>query len=256
MGEAPKFIEFYENQCCICFAPFWQKRRGRLRRTCSQACRQKLYLMRRSHLKEQESVEAVPSRAETKHKFRRTHQRVLTHCPVCGEEMSQAKRGRKRKTCSDRCRKWLWRYENPRCMVCGKTFKMPKFQKQQKYCSSRCRSHAWEAFKRTQEIAKRREALGNSRPFWMPRLGSGYRKEVFPEMIGETSAIWYEREPEANYEPPDPIEERRKAEAEEAEEVRKIQTEVADIKRRREEARIAKERHKTLWEDDTLWWEL
>jgi predicted nucleic acid-binding Zn ribbon protein len=192
MEENKQTIELYENQCCVCFMVIEQKKKGRLRRTCSAACRQKLYRMRHQKPKvDRPKKEIKPIGVVMK---------AGTHCPVCGKPMEQPERGRKRKTCSEKCRKRLWRQQTPRCLVCGKHFKIAKYQKEQKYCSEQCR---WRAVKMQQRQRQRERdyaELAGYRPEWLPRPGSGYRQEVIPWLDGEAAAVVREREPEPNYE--------------------------------------------------------
>jgi predicted nucleic acid-binding Zn ribbon protein len=234
-------IELYENRCCVCHVAFWQKPRGRLRRTCSAACRQKLYRMRHQKPKvERQQKEIKPIGVVME---------AGTHCPVCGEPMEQPERGRKRKTCSEKCRKRLWRQQNPRCLVCGKHFKMAKYQKEQKYCSEQCR---WQAAKLQQRQRQREQdfaELAGYRPEWLPRPGSGYREEMVPWEGDEQEAVVREREPEPNYE------RAMMTEAEKlAEQAAIAAEEQARALEQAEQARKARRLAWELLEDESKWW--
>jgi predicted nucleic acid-binding Zn ribbon protein len=139
MDDKRQVVEFVESRCAVCYAPIPQVRGGRLRRTCSDACRQKLYRLRKGRKKKREAATAPAKRPK------RT-------CPVCGKPLVQPATGRKRKTCSDRCRKRLWRRQHPRCLMCGKRFKMAKNKQEQMYCSKHCR---WRGLKLRQRQAQR-----------------------------------------------------------------------------------------------------
>jgi len=78
--------------------------------------------------------------------FRRHSEQTDRHCcPVCGKVVKQPERTRKKKYCSDECRK-LWWKENQAllkrtqavkiCLQCGKEYSTHK--KGQKYCSREC----------------------------------------------------------------------------------------------------------------------
>ena len=70
-------------------------------------------------------------------------------CPNCGERVDQAKRGRIKKFCSDRCR-YKWKNKHPKvenwrstrtavCLYCGREFTASREYKQlRKYCSHAC----------------------------------------------------------------------------------------------------------------------
>ncbi len=66
MGSDQQTVELFENRCCVCYVPIPQYRHGRLRRTCSAACRQKLYRMRQRPL-----IPATCGRFPFSHKGRR-----------------------------------------------------------------------------------------------------------------------------------------------------------------------------------------
>lgn len=239
-------VELYENRCCVCYVPLWQERKGRLRRTCSAACRQRLYRMRKGKRERKKKRAAGPTGAAFK--------RAGTVCPMCGGPMEQPARGRKRKTCSEKCRKRLWRRQNPRCLVCGKHFKMAKYRKEQHYCSEKCKKQAAH-YKKQQ--AKRERAWAEIawyRPEWLPRKGSGYREETIPWEAGEKEAVVREREPKPNYRPdPEAEEARRKAEEEAAE--AEFEAWVAEWK---EKTRIEEETRRLtddLLFDESKWWD-
>lgn len=247
MEDEPQTIELFENVCCVCFVPFWQERRGRLRRTCSHACRQELYRIRRGEKRKQArrkraEIEETPTKGARL-------PRIRTKCPVCGEPIAQPAHGRKRKTCSERCRKRLWRRTHPRCLMCGKRFRLAKWRKDWKYCSKHCR---WKGIKMMARARRREKAwakVASYRPFWMPRKGSGYRKEVIPWEAGEEEAVVREREPKPNY--------RREYETEEERLAARAAEWAAELKQMREESeRIEKARRlaQELLEDDTKWW--
>jgi len=187
MQDNQETIELFENQCCVCFVPFWQKRRGRLRRTCSRACRQKLYRMRRGDARPTAAASEVPE--EQRRVYGKRMPRIGTVCPVCQKPLEQPATGRKRSTCSERCRKRLWRWQHPRCLACGKRFVMAKWQKEQKYCSDRCRERAFKAQQRQRAREKAWAEAAGYRPEWMPRQGSGYREEIVPWESDEKAAV-------------------------------------------------------------------
>jgi ribosomal protein S27E len=252
MAEKRQTVELFENQCAVCYRVFVQRRGGRLRRTCSAACRQKLYRMR--HRKQVDEDQEKAGNEQPPEKEKRVFPRVETTCPVCGAALVQPWTGRKRKTCSESCRKRLWRQQNPRCLVCGKTFTPSRFQKEQKYCSAKCRGRAREALRRQRELARRREELGNYRPEWLPRPGSGYREEVVPWEGDEQEAVIRERKPEAIYrETPEEEEARRKAEEERLEAEWKAQAKAYREERRR--LREAERMGYDLLVDESKWWD-
>lgn len=191
MQDEQQSVELYENRCCVCYVPFWQIKGGRLRRTCSAACRQKLYRMRRG---EREKKGRKPPKL-----VRFSIRRPGATCPVCEGPMEQPAHGRKRKTCGQGCRMKLWRQQHPRCLICGRRFKLAQRRKEWKYCSKRCQ---WRAAKLQQQQRKREKAwaeVAGYRPDWLPRPGSGYREEMIPWEGEEKSAVIREREPEPNY---------------------------------------------------------
>ena len=194
MSGEQSTIEFYEHYCAVCHAPIQQVAGGRLRRTCSAACRQKLYRMRKGKAPRKRTAGAVQAVAPEA-----TRARVRTTCPVCGERLVQPPTGRKRKTCSERCRKRLWRRQHPRCLMCGKRFTMAWHQKEQKYCSPRCR---WRANKLQQRQAQREKAITAAavyRPDWLPTPGTGYREERIPWEGEEDEAVLWQRKPRPHY---------------------------------------------------------
>jgi hypothetical protein len=261
-------VELFENRCCVCFVPIPQYRHGRLRRTCSAACRQKLYRMRRKPITYDTPNERVTcasptgspdgSRGEGRmDSGKEARRRAAQVCPACGGPISQPARGRKRKTCSARCRQRLWRRRNPRCLVCGKHFKMAKRQREQKYCSKQCKWRAGNAWQRQRERAKARVEMAHYRPEWMPRAGSGYRREAIPWEGGEAAAVVAARKPEPNYwernlwedgaQGAGEDEAARRAEAERQAQMAEREKE---LRRQREARRVAYE----LLEDESKWW--
>lgn len=236
-------VELYENRCAVCYVPFFQKRRGRLRRTCSDACRQKLYRMRHQ-TKTQGSSEEVEA-----HQVARTGRGKGETCPECGGEMIQPKTGRRRKTCSEACRKRRWRRENPKCLVCGKRFKRNKYQKVHLYCSKQCKWRAQKMRERQRVREKEYAKMASYRPDWLPRPGEGYRTEKvpWPEGLGEQEAVLREREPEPNYTPEtEAVKMARRRE----EEQRQIEETLAEIERQKKARELAWE----LLGDNDLWW--
>lgn len=191
-------IELYENMCAVCGVPFFQKARGRLRRTCSDRCRQKLYRIRHTE-RGVEQRRADPD-AEMRERYSEKHRivpRVATECPVCGGEIVQAATGRKRKTCSAKCRQKLWRYEHPRCLMCSKRFTAKKGLRNVRYCSYECQTAAYTAMRRVRRYVRNNAAYRHYRPNWWATRHSGYREESVPwGRGGEGEAVVRERKPE------------------------------------------------------------
>jgi predicted nucleic acid-binding Zn ribbon protein len=189
MDDKRQVVEFVESRCAVCYVPIPQVRGGRLRRTCSAACRQKLYRLRKGKAARKRKGKAATAPAK----------RPKKTCPVCGEPLVQPATGRKRKTCSERCRKQLWRRQHPRCLMCGKRFTMVKYQKERKYCSKHCR---WRGLKLRQRQAQREKAIAEAalhRPDWLPRPGEGYRAERIPWEGSEDEAVIRKRRPRPYY---------------------------------------------------------
>jgi hypothetical protein len=192
MGEATTIIELHENQCAVCLKPYFQKRRGRLRRTCCGACRQKLYRMRKKITNPSAAGTGVPGGGEGedgKAIKRRNRVRVARKCPECGTAIQQPERGRKRKTCSDRCRKRMWRRLNPPCLLCRKRFKPERYQGSHLFCSEECRYKARDMKKTEKRRERLAAAFRGNRPAWLPKPGSGYRQEIAPWAKDEAEAV-------------------------------------------------------------------
>ena len=97
-----------------------------------------------------------------------------TACLCCGKELIQPSTGRKRKFCSDKCRREWWSahpeaikrkesaYYEATCAYCGKTFRSYG-NKNRRYCSHECYVRDW--FWRKEEGRE-------------PYLGPADRKEV------------------------------------------------------------------------------
>jgi predicted nucleic acid-binding Zn ribbon protein len=247
MGDDGQVVTFSESRCAVCHTPIWQVRGGRLRRTCSAACRQKLYRMRRGKAPRKSGVDRAQAAAP-----KVTRKRVRTTCPVCGERMVQPPTGRKRKTCSERCRKRLWRQQHPRCLMCGKRFTIVRYQKEQKFCSKRCK---WRANKLMQQQAQREKAIAEAavhRPDWLPRPGEGYRAERIPWEGGEAVAVIRKRRPHPHYRVSEEEKEaERKAEEaqEEAEWAARVAAYEAEARRKREAERVRDD----LLVDESKW---
>lgn len=241
MTDSPQTIELFEYYCCVCYGWIDQTKGGRLRRTCSARCRQKLYRMRKGQPDKpaHERRETAPAMATWK----------PGSCPVCGEPIPQPKQGRKRKTCSQSCRMKLWRLENPRCIVCRKRYTRTPNQKVHLYCSKSCK-RTMQQMRRRQRAREREWAkLASYRPDWWPRPGSGYREEAIPWEGDEEEAVVREREPEPRYDEPTKTREEELAERAAAEAAR-----WAEVRAENERKRKAQELARELLEDDTKWW--
>lgn len=132
-----------EEPCRIC-GNLMRVRNGQRRPLCSSACRRAAYLERQRRRAQQPDdgpleVEAKPPRV----------------CPICEGPISQQPSGRRRRTCSRRCRQtaYRWRTEpsSPNsstptrlCEVCEQPLPSGSGQARRRTCSHRCRQRAYQ----------------------------------------------------------------------------------------------------------------
>jgi len=165
------------KRCAYCGTRIKQPLTGRMRRTCSAKCRQAIYRQRHP---DRVMRTRLAERRKRRQQARESGEWAEGHCLVCTQPITQPAQGRKRKTCSDACRKKLWRQLNPVCAYCKQRYKLKHHKTHRRYCSDECQQAAYNERRRRQ--TRRRWAQKNQRyrTYWIRGRGVARRAEEIP----------------------------------------------------------------------------
>jgi len=165
------------KRCAYCGTRIKQPETGRMRRTCSAKCRQAIYRQRHP---DRIMRTRLAERRKRKLESKKRGEWAPGHCLVCAQPITQPKQGRPRQTCSDACRKKLWRQRNPKCVHCKQRYKLSRNDPRRLYCTLKCKRQAELNRKRRKRRRKLAEKNQRYRTYWIRRRGTVRRAEQPP----------------------------------------------------------------------------
>lgn len=171
------------GNCEVCLAPFTYPARGRIRRFCSGACRQRNHMSPEKQQRREEFAEAREQALEAARASASTFTRA---CELCGIDFETTNRGRPRMYCHTCRPATSTRPTHKDCAACGERFDVPAGNgSPPKYCSEECRPTA-------ADYMRRYYATENGKA----RVDEASRRSRFRTLYGVTPE-WYDATLEA-----------------------------------------------------------